>query len=125
MWNFHTGALEQDHAVGAAVTVLAIHRESDLVACAADDLRLRMVDLDTAKIVRIFAGHRNRITDLVRHPPGMIDMVGFPNADRYIFFFSEAFGWLRRSPQMHGGSYRRASTRRCGCGTYRRRRAWM
>jgi U3 small nucleolar RNA-associated protein 21 len=37
------------------------------VAVAADDLAVRVYDLDTSKLVRLFAGHTNRLTDLV-HP---------------------------------------------------------
>ena len=55
-----------DHAIGSAVTTLALHRESDLAAFAADDLAVRVIDLDTGKIVRVFSGHENRITDVVR-----------------------------------------------------------
>jgi U3 small nucleolar RNA-associated protein 21 len=42
------------------------HRDNDLLAVVCDDLGIRVVDLETKKIIREFWGHRNRITDLVK-----------------------------------------------------------
>lgn len=66
MWDFHKGAVLQTHDLGAAVTAMEMHRDSDLVAVATDSLRLVVLDVDTGKLVRYFDGHTNRITDLVR-----------------------------------------------------------
>lgn len=35
-----------------------------MLAVACDDFLIRVVDIDTRRIVRIFSGHTNRITDL-------------------------------------------------------------
>lgn len=41
------------------------HIDNDLLAVVCDDLGIRVIDLETKKIVREFWGHRNRITDFV------------------------------------------------------------
>jgi len=66
VWDFHKGTVLQTHDLGAAVTAMEMHRDSDLVAVATDSLRLVVLDVDTGKLVRYFDGHTNRITDLVR-----------------------------------------------------------
>ncbi|KAJ2080095.1 rRNA-processing protein utp21, partial [Coemansia sp. S142-1] len=43
---------------------LMLHRESGLLACICDDACVRVVDSESQRVVRKFAGHRNRITDL-------------------------------------------------------------
>lgn len=41
------------------------HIDNDLLAVVCDDLGIRVIDIETKKIVREFWGHRNRITDFV------------------------------------------------------------
>lgn len=38
---------------------------SSLLAVSLDDFEIQVVDIDMRRIVRIFRGHTNRITDLV------------------------------------------------------------
>ena len=38
---------------------------SSLLAVALDDFEIHVVDIDMRRIVRIFRGHTNRITDMV------------------------------------------------------------
>lgn len=45
---------------------IEFQRESNLLAVACDDLGIRIVDVETQRVVREFWGHRNRITDMVR-----------------------------------------------------------
>ncbi|KAJ2002216.1 rRNA-processing protein utp21, partial [Coemansia thaxteri] len=63
IWDFATG--KQMHCVElpSSPTRLIIHRESGLLACICDDACVRVVDSESQRIVRKFAGHRNRITD--------------------------------------------------------------
>lgn len=44
---------------------MEFQRNSDLLAVACDDLGIRVVDIETQRVVREFWGHRNRITDMV------------------------------------------------------------
>ena len=43
---------------------MSLHKSSNLLAIAFDDLTVRVVDIETTKTVREYVGHRNRITDL-------------------------------------------------------------
>jgi len=38
-----------------------------MLAVALDDFSVTVVDIDTRRTVRIFAGHTNTVTDMVRH----------------------------------------------------------
>jgi U3 small nucleolar RNA-associated protein 21 len=54
-------------SVVAPVAALRFFANNELAAVACDDLCLRIVDVQTQKLVRAFYGHQNRITDFV-HP---------------------------------------------------------
>ncbi|KAI7834490.1 Utp21 specific WD40 associated putative domain-containing protein [Kickxella alabastrina] len=64
IWEFSTG--QQQHCVDlqSPPSRLVLHRESGLLACVCDDACVRVVDSESQRVVRKFAGHRNRITDL-------------------------------------------------------------
>ncbi|KAJ2696905.1 rRNA-processing protein utp21 [Coemansia sp. IMI 203386] len=64
IWDFATGVQLYCIDVQSTPSILAIHRESSLLACACDDAIVRVIDVESQRIVRRFAGHRNRITDL-------------------------------------------------------------
>ncbi|KAJ3049083.1 hypothetical protein HK097_009887 [Rhizophlyctis rosea] len=69
-WDFNNAKLLHSITLPAAASHLILHRESGLLAIAADDLCIRVVDVDTKRIVREFWGHRNRLTDLAFSPDG-------------------------------------------------------
>jgi U3 small nucleolar RNA-associated protein 21 len=48
--------------LGSSVTCLAIVKESGLIAVACDDLVVRVIDIESRRVVRRFAGHRHAIT---------------------------------------------------------------
>jgi len=41
-----------------------------MLAVSTDDLKVRIVDLATKRLVRVFDGHSNRITDMAMSPDG-------------------------------------------------------
>ena len=41
------------------------HLHSSLLAVSLDDFEIQVVDIDMRRIVRIFRGHTNRVTDMV------------------------------------------------------------
>ena len=47
------------------IATMLFHLNNDLLAINSDDLCIRVIDVETHKIVREFWGHRNRITDMV------------------------------------------------------------
>ncbi|KAJ1939726.1 rRNA-processing protein utp21, partial [Linderina pennispora] len=64
MWDFGTGQELWRLDLPSVPTRLELHGESGLLACVCDDACVRVVDAESQRIVRRFAGHRNRITDL-------------------------------------------------------------
>lgn len=49
----------------AAVTQIELHRSNNLLAIVTADYIIRLLDLETRRVVRVFQGHEGRITDLV------------------------------------------------------------
>jgi U3 small nucleolar RNA-associated protein 21 len=65
-WNFGKGTFtaELDWSSTCGITTAKLYNPSDLLACACDDLGIRIVDTVTRKIVRELWGSNGRITDL-------------------------------------------------------------
>ncbi|KAK6341649.1 hypothetical protein TWF696_008718 [Orbilia brochopaga] len=65
-WEFQTGLLQQQISFTekTACTALRIHRSSGLIAISCDDLGIRVVDMETRKVVRELWGCGGRISDL-------------------------------------------------------------
>ncbi|KAL2912352.1 rRNA-processing protein utp21 [Polyrhizophydium stewartii] len=63
-WDFKTGKVLHTMQFETAISHMMLHSESGLLALATDDMCIRVVDVDTRKIVREFWGHMNRITDM-------------------------------------------------------------
>ncbi|KAJ6262891.1 U3 small nucleolar RNA-associated protein [Drechslerella dactyloides] len=65
-WEFQTGLLQQQISFTerTACTALRIHRSSGLLAISCDDLGIRIVDMETRKVVRELWGCGGRISDL-------------------------------------------------------------
>lgn len=52
--------------LSSAATSIILHRDSGLLAVICDDLVVRLVDVETRRLVRELKGFRGRILDLVR-----------------------------------------------------------
>ncbi|KAF8055387.1 WDR36 [Scenedesmus sp. PABB004] len=63
-WDFRKQAPAGALALGAPAARLALHAGSGLAAVALDDHRLVLVDIEACRVVRRFAGHTDRVTDL-------------------------------------------------------------
>lgn len=68
VWDFTARKLLRTVQVGSPVTQCVIHRESELLATAADDFVVRVFDIATHNVVRRFGGHGNKITDVAFSP---------------------------------------------------------
>ncbi|KAJ1964328.1 rRNA-processing protein utp21 [Dipsacomyces acuminosporus] len=64
VWDFASGAEVHCLSLPSAPSRLVFHRESGLLACICDDGSVRIVDSESYRTVRKFAGHKNRITDV-------------------------------------------------------------
>ena len=64
-WDFMTGVLlyEIDWYPMTAITACRYHRESDLIAVSCDDLSIRVVDIETRKLIRELWGCVGQIND--------------------------------------------------------------
>lgn len=51
--------------VPASITAILLHRENGLLAVTCDDLVVRVVDIETRRVVRELSGFRGTILDLV------------------------------------------------------------
>ncbi|XP_014828162.1 PREDICTED: WD repeat-containing protein 36 [Poecilia mexicana] len=69
-WRFKTRKQEVVLKLSAAPAILRLHRDSGMVAMAMDDFTLVVVDMETKRIVRKFAGHHGNITDMTFSPDG-------------------------------------------------------
>ncbi|CAO3658833.1 unnamed protein product [Umbelopsis ramanniana] len=64
IWDFNAAKLLHTIALESPVVTMEFQRNSDLLAVACDDLGIRVIDIETQRVVREFWGHRNRITDM-------------------------------------------------------------
>jgi hypothetical protein len=64
-FDFHTTQLEDTLVLPSAPTSILLHRDSGLLAVICDDLVVRVVDIETRRIVRELKGFRGRILDVV------------------------------------------------------------
>ncbi|KAL8688914.1 MAG: hypothetical protein Q9218_005290 [Villophora microphyllina] len=64
-WDFHSGMLrdEIDWSPMTAITAAAYYKSSDLVALSCDDLSIRIIDIETKKLVRELWGSLGQISD--------------------------------------------------------------
>ncbi|KAI8062716.1 Utp21 specific WD40 associated putative domain-containing protein [Gongronella butleri] len=70
IWDFKTGAVIKTIELEAPVVAIRYLRDTDLLAVVCDDLGIRIIDIETYRVVREFWGHRNRITDMTFSPDG-------------------------------------------------------
>ncbi|KAL8947297.1 MAG: hypothetical protein Q9222_006406 [Ikaeria aurantiellina] len=64
-WDFHTGVLhdEIDWSTVTAITAAQYYKSSDLIAFSCDDLSIRIIDIETRKLVRELWGCLGQISD--------------------------------------------------------------
>ncbi len=67
-FDFHTAKLVHVLIVPATVVSIVLQRDSALLALTCDDLVVRLLDIETRRIVREFGGFSGRVLDLVGSP---------------------------------------------------------
>ncbi|RGB38492.1 Utp21 specific WD40 associated putative domain-containing protein [Rhizophagus diaphanus] len=70
IWDFHTAKVLHTIKIMSPISAMLFHCNNDLLAIISDDLCIRVIDIETRKVVREFWGHRNRISDLTFSPDG-------------------------------------------------------
>ncbi|XP_075885127.1 WD repeat-containing protein 36 [Nelusetta ayraudi] len=69
-WRFKTKKLEEQLKLTAAPASMLLHRDSGMLALALDDFSLLVVDTETRRVVRKFAGHHGNINGMTFSPDG-------------------------------------------------------
>ncbi|XP_073333569.1 WD repeat-containing protein 36 [Pagrus major] len=69
-WRFKTRKQEEQLKLNAAPASMTLHRDSGMLALALDDFTLLVVDIETRRVVRKFAGHHGNINDMTFSPDG-------------------------------------------------------
>ncbi|CAM6100981.1 unnamed protein product [Calypogeia fissa] len=64
VWDFKVGELKSTITLGSTPVKIAYHPGNGLLAVASDDKVLRLYDVVAVRMVRLFQGHTDRITDL-------------------------------------------------------------
>ncbi|CAL1705181.1 unnamed protein product [Somion occarium] len=67
-FDFHTTKLEQTLVLPSAVVSLTLHSDSGLLAVICDDLIVRIIDIETRRVVRELGGFRGRVLDVTFSP---------------------------------------------------------
>ncbi|XP_019740918.1 WD repeat-containing protein 36 [Hippocampus comes] len=69
-WRFKTRKQEDQIKLSAAPATMKLHRDSGMLAVALDDFTLLIVDVETKRVVRKFAGHHGNTNDMTFSPDG-------------------------------------------------------
>ncbi|XP_063744839.1 WD repeat-containing protein 36 isoform X2 [Eleginops maclovinus] len=69
-WRFKTRKQEEELKLPAAPASMMLHRDSGMLALALDDFTLLVVDIETRRVIRKFAGHHGNINDMTFSPDG-------------------------------------------------------
>src|SRR3990167_1438352 len=62
-WGFDKLEVKSSIDIKSSITQMEYDKESNLLAVIADDLVIRIFDVETKRLVRKFKGHKNQITD--------------------------------------------------------------
>lgn len=67
-FDFHTAKLEKTLVLPCSALSTTLHRDSGLLAAVCDDRIVRLIDIETRRVVRELRGHRSRVLDLTFSP---------------------------------------------------------
>eukprot|EP00045_Choanoeca_perplexa_P015567 m.197790 g.197790 ORF g.197790 m.197790 type:complete len:898 (+) comp17026_c0_seq4:772-3465(+) len=70
IWSLETGKLKTVVTFPTELKQLVLFRNNNLAAVVGDDCVIRLFDVETKRVVRVFKGHDNRITDVAWFPDG-------------------------------------------------------
>lgn len=64
-FDFHSTKLEHTLVLPSTAVSLSLNRDSGLLAIVCDDMIVRIVDIETRRVVRELGGFRGRVLDIV------------------------------------------------------------
>lgn len=64
-FDFHTAKLEHTLVLPSAIVSILLHPDSGLLAVVCDDMVIRVVDIETRRVVRELGGFGGRVLDVV------------------------------------------------------------
>eukprot|EP00795_Rhopilema_esculentum_P000788 gene788-10517_t len=67
-WDFKSHKFISSQELEFPIRQLVLHRDSSLMAVALDDFTVKIIDIDTKRMVRNFVGHQHSITDIAFSP---------------------------------------------------------
>ncbi|KAF7304957.1 WD-REPEATS-REGION domain-containing protein [Mycena kentingensis (nom. inval.)] len=67
-FDFHTTKLERTLTLPSKVVSILLHRDNGLLAIICDDMIVRLVDIETRRVVRELGGFRGRVLDITFSP---------------------------------------------------------
>ncbi|THH13858.1 hypothetical protein EW146_g6403 [Bondarzewia mesenterica] len=67
-FDFHSTNLDKILVLPTAIVSITLHRDSGLLAAICDDLLVRLIDIETRRVVREFGGFSGRVLDLTFSP---------------------------------------------------------
>ncbi|KIP12285.1 hypothetical protein PHLGIDRAFT_124190 [Phlebiopsis gigantea 11061_1 CR5-6] len=67
-FDFHTVELQHTLVLPSSSVSITLHRDSGLLAVVCDDLVVRIIDIETRKVVRELGGFRSRVLDVTFSP---------------------------------------------------------
>ncbi|EKM55193.1 uncharacterized protein PHACADRAFT_120318 [Phanerochaete carnosa HHB-10118-sp] len=67
-FDFHTAELQHTLVLSSSAVSITLHRDSGLLAVICDDLVVRIIDIETRRIVRELSGFRSRVLDVTFSP---------------------------------------------------------
>ena len=89
-FDFQTAKLEYTLVLPSTAPSILLHRDNGLLAIICDDMVVRIVDIETRRIVRELSGFQSRVLDIVSHVTILFQRLPF----KYTY---------RLSPLIHGG----------------------
>ncbi|KIM87254.1 hypothetical protein PILCRDRAFT_96034 [Piloderma croceum F 1598] len=67
-FDFHSTKLEHTLVLSSTAVSISLHRDSGLLAVICDDMAVRVVDIETHRVVRELGGFRGRVLDIAFSP---------------------------------------------------------
>ena len=93
-FDFQTTKLEYTLVLPSTAPSILLHRDNGLLAIICDDMVVRIVDIETRRIVRELTGFQSRVLDIVSHVTVLFKRLPYKYTYRLSLLIHG--GWLQR-----------------------------